>query len=191
MPKHRCAALAWLVAQKDARGIWPSTQATVLALKALLAGTGTPLGSPEPRQIDIAVDDQTVEQVTIPADAFDVVREIDVTGHVGLGSHRLSITSRGDAAAGYQVLARHYLPRAASPAVEQPLSIDLVYDRTKLTVGDTVGVTATIINNLPVEAPMVLVDLPDSARLRPRYRGLGKPGRRAHHCQIPSSRRAA
>ena len=40
------------------------------------------------------------------------------------------------------------------------MSIDLVYDRTKLTVGDTVGVTATIINNLPVEAPMVLVDLP-------------------------------
>jgi uncharacterized protein YfaS (alpha-2-macroglobulin family) len=159
-PETVRAALSWLIEQKDARGIWPSTQATVLALKALLAGTGQPLGVPGPRQIDIAVDDQTVEQVTIPADEFDVVREIDVTGHVGVGSHRLSITGRAAAAAGYQVLARHYLPQAASPAAEQPLSIDLAYDRTKLTVGDTVGVTATVVNQTSVEAPMVLVDLP-------------------------------
>ena len=33
-------ALTWLTAQKDPNGTWYSTQATVLALKALLAGTG-------------------------------------------------------------------------------------------------------------------------------------------------------
>src|SRR5262249_25291601 len=33
------AALSWLVAQKDPRGTWYSTQATVLALKALVAAT--------------------------------------------------------------------------------------------------------------------------------------------------------
>ena len=38
------ASLAWLVEQKDAHGTWHSTQATVLALKALLAGTDRPLG---------------------------------------------------------------------------------------------------------------------------------------------------
>ena len=47
------AALAWLIEQKDAHGAWHSTQATVLALKALLAGTDRPLGEARPRQIDI------------------------------------------------------------------------------------------------------------------------------------------
>ncbi|HEY1784769.1 MAG TPA: alpha-2-macroglobulin family protein, partial [Pirellulales bacterium] len=159
-PETCRAALAWLIEQKDPRGIWPSTQATVLALKALLAGTGGPLGSPKPREIEIAVDDRMVEQVAIPVDEFDVVREIDVTSHVGVGTHRLSITGRGDTAAGYQVVARHYLPQAATPAAEPQLSIELAYDRTKLAVGDTVGVTATVLNHMPVEAPMVLVDLP-------------------------------
>lgn len=32
------AALLWLIQQKDGRGTWHSTQATILALKALLAG---------------------------------------------------------------------------------------------------------------------------------------------------------
>src|SRR5262249_19054828 len=46
-------ALAWLVAHKDGRGTWSSTQATVLALKALLAGTGKPLGGDKPRRIAV------------------------------------------------------------------------------------------------------------------------------------------
>ncbi|HEX4141950.1 MAG TPA: alpha-2-macroglobulin family protein [Pirellulales bacterium] len=159
-PQTAHSALAWLVEQKDARGIWPSTQATVLALKALLAGTSRAASASGPRQIDIAVDDRVVEQVTIPAEEFNVVRQIDVTGHVGAGSHRLSITGRGDAVAGYQVLAQYYQPGAAAPAAERPLSIDLAYEHKQLTVGDAIGVTATIINNRPVEAPLVLVELP-------------------------------
>ena len=108
-------ALAWLVAQKDPAWYLAFDSGHGVGSQGVARRPGTALGSPEPRQIDIAVDDQMVEQVTIPADAFDVVREIDVTGHVGLGPHRLSITSRGDVPAGYQVLARHYLPRSPAP----------------------------------------------------------------------------
>ena len=43
-PETTRQALEWLVAHKDSTGTWHSTQATVLALKALLAGTGKPLG---------------------------------------------------------------------------------------------------------------------------------------------------
>src|SRR3569623_2955575 len=38
-PETVRGALAWLVSQKDANGTWHSTQATVLALKALLVGS--------------------------------------------------------------------------------------------------------------------------------------------------------
>src|SRR5581483_6178006 len=39
-PELTRGALAWLVANKDPNGTWHSTQATVLALKAILQGTG-------------------------------------------------------------------------------------------------------------------------------------------------------
>jgi uncharacterized protein YfaS (alpha-2-macroglobulin family) len=40
------------------------------------------------------------------------------------------------------------------------LSIDLVYDRTNLAVGDTVTATATVVNRMATTAPMVILDLP-------------------------------
>ena len=58
-PESVRRALAWLVAQKDGQGTWGSTQATVLALEALLAGTGKPLGGDKPRRIAILLDGET------------------------------------------------------------------------------------------------------------------------------------
>ena len=152
-------ALGWLIEQKGAQGLWPSTQSTVLALKALCAGTGKSLGEHQARQIEIAVDGQRVEEATIAADEFDVVRQIDVSSRMGVGAHRLSISNRG-APAAYQVLAWHYLPEPAAAATDQPLAITLAYDRTTLAVGDSVAVSAKIVNQMQVPAPMVLVDLP-------------------------------
>src|SRR5690606_6996318 len=42
-------ALTWLADQRDSFGTWHTTQATVLALKALIAGTGKPLGGERER----------------------------------------------------------------------------------------------------------------------------------------------
>jgi hypothetical protein len=44
-PATARSALAWLAEQKDPSGTWHSTQATVLALKALVAGTGKSLAA--------------------------------------------------------------------------------------------------------------------------------------------------
>src|SRR5204863_4184164 len=48
-------ALTWIVSQRQL-GHWGSTQATILALKALLLGTGKPDGGP--RRIEIALGGQ-------------------------------------------------------------------------------------------------------------------------------------
>jgi alpha-2-macroglobulin-like protein len=40
------------------------------------------------------------------------------------------------------------------------LSIELAYDKTNLSVNDTVGVTARVLNNSKEVAPMVILDLP-------------------------------
>ena len=82
-------ALSWLVAQKDVRGTWYSTQATVLALKALLAGTDQPLADAQPRQIDIQLDGHTVKGLAIPVDQSDVVQQVDLAREAWRGELEL------------------------------------------------------------------------------------------------------
>jgi hypothetical protein len=154
------AALAWLVEQKDARGTWHSTQATVLALKALLAGTDRPLGEARPREIEIAMDGKRVQTLVIPADQGEVMQQVDLSGHVTGGSHRLAIADRTGTATGYQATLVYHVPGADRPGGAEPLSIQLVYDKTALVVDDLVRATATVTNRTAAAAPMVILDLP-------------------------------
>jgi uncharacterized protein YfaS (alpha-2-macroglobulin family) len=165
--KHQATvrgALSWLVEQKDARGTWHSTQATVLALKALLAGTGKPLDGNAPRAIEIAVDGEVVRTVKIPADQSDVMQQIDVSVQVATpGAHTVRLAENSDAATGYQFAVRFHVEAEGQQPQSQALealAIDVAYDRTRLAVDDRVTCTASIKNNLPAAAPMVIVDLP-------------------------------
>jgi uncharacterized protein YfaS (alpha-2-macroglobulin family) len=165
-PETARGALAWLVAHKDANGTWHSTQATVMALKALLAGTGQPLGSDHPRLITVKVDNQVLRQIEIPNDQADVVQQLDLSDRVSSGTHRICLEERGSADSGYQVVFRYHVPQLENPGDDQassarePLSIKLDYDRTTIAVNDILTATATVTNHQPQAAPMVILDLP-------------------------------
>src|SRR5262249_22766718 len=136
-------ALAWLIAQKDSSGTWYSTQATVLALKALLAGTGKALGGEQERRIEIALGDSFKREIVIPADQAEVMKQIDLSEHLRAGSQRLTITEKTGTAAGYQVAFRYHVPDTKLQIAKEPLSIEVAYDKSELRVGDTI--TATVI----------------------------------------------
>src|SRR5439155_17691109 len=63
-------------------------------------------------------------------------------------------------AAGYQLAFRYHFPAVGGQEKNEPLAIDIAYDRTDLRVGDTVSATATVVNQMGQEAPMVILDLP-------------------------------
>src|SRR5262249_14720522 len=155
-------ALAWLVTQKDASGTWHSTQATVLALKALLAGTGTPLGGERERRITVTWGQGDGREVVIPSDQADVMQQIDLSGRLTPGTHRLTLAEQGEDATGYQLAFRYHVPGDRQDQAG-PLSIDLAYDRTELALGDTVTATASVVNRAAQAAPMVILDLPTPA----------------------------
>ncbi|MGH9173916.1 MAG: hypothetical protein ACRD1H_06145, partial [Vicinamibacterales bacterium] len=160
-------ALTWLVEQRDAQGTWHSTQATVLSLKALIAGTQNPLGGEQPRTIDIAVGGQTVRTIEIPADQSEVMQQINLSEHLRPGETTIALTERTETGTGYQVAFRYHVPEeAAEPTESEPLQIELVYDRTSLAVHETVTATATITNTMDEDAPMVILDLPIPAGFR-------------------------
>jgi hypothetical protein len=165
-PTTARGALAWLVSQKDARGTWYSTQATVLSLKALLAGTG-PLGGDQDRHIEVRLDDRLVQALDIPAGQAEVLKQVDLSPHLANGARRLTVTETTGTAAGYQVTFRYHLPEEAKPAPADPLAVALAYDRTELAVDDTVKATARVLNRMKQPAPMVMLDLPVPAGFAP------------------------
>jgi hypothetical protein len=155
------AALGWIAARKDTHGTWGSTQATVLALKALLAGTGKALGGDRPRRVSIALDGSTMRELAIPADQADVVQQFDLSDRVARGAHKLTVTDQSGTESNFQVVFRYHVPDdRKSPEADGPLAIRLDYDRTSLQVDDLVTVTATVENRATGVAPMVVLDLP-------------------------------
>lgn len=159
-------ALTWLIAQKDARGTWPSTQATVLALKALIEGTGKPLGGEIARDIRLTMNDGFERQISIPAAQSEVMQQIDLSDHLRTGSNHVELTESTGSASGYQI-AYHYNVPAPQSQDNQPLAITLDYDRSDLMVGQTMTATARVTNRMGETAPMVILDLPIPAGFAP------------------------
>ena len=153
-------ALTWLVKQKDGSGTWHSTQATVLALKALIKGTGKPLGGNQERKIQLTLDSQQVREIVIPADQAEVMQQIDLSQRITDGSHTLQLTDQSGLGSGYQVSFWYHFPDGPTQTQSDPLSIDLAYDRTELSVNEMITVSATVKNNMQQTAPMIIVDLP-------------------------------
>ena len=159
------AALAWLIEQKDPNGTWHSTQATVLALKTLLAGTGAALGDDQQRKIDLALGGETVREITIAADQSEVMRQINLSDMLTAGSqYQLALTDLTDTGVGYQMTFRYHVEEQASDQPVdrrgEPLSINIEYDRERLNVDETVTAVAVVTNNMEQSAPMVILDLP-------------------------------
>jgi hypothetical protein len=159
-PRTVRGAMQWLVAQMDSNGTWHSTQATVLALKALVEGTGTVGAEPRNREIVFSLDGRELRQLTIPADQSDVMQQLDFSQDVETGEHRLAIGDKTRTGCRFQLTLRYHLPEAAVEEESDPISIDVVYDRRVLRVEEHVNARATIVNNTQRDLPMVMVDLP-------------------------------
>jgi uncharacterized protein YfaS (alpha-2-macroglobulin family) len=158
-PATTRSALSWLVSQKDGNGTWHSTQATVLALKALVAATDASLGGDKERRFEIAMGPQFKKGIVISADQAEVMQQIDLSPFLGSGAQELTLAERSDTGAGYQVAFRYHVP-GVKPDKAEPLAIDLAYDRTELEVGGTLKASATVTNRQNQTAPMVILDLP-------------------------------
>ena len=153
-------ALAWVIEQKDGHGIWHSTQATVLALKALIAATGKPLGGGQQRQIEIRLDEKPFRQIVIPVGQADVMQQIDLSDRIVAGNHRLTLRDVSGSATAFQVAFWFHSPLDSGMERTEPLSIQLDYDRDQLTVNETITATMVVTNNMTSSAPMVVLDLP-------------------------------
>ena len=153
-------ALAWLIEQKDPNGTWHSTQATVHAMRALLAGAG-PSGEVEGDvHVTVAANGTLAKELTITPRTSDVFRLISLRHAVRKGTNTVALETAGKGNLAYQIVATHYLPWPEQrPAAPKELSIDVAYDTTTLKTNDLLTCRVTLRYNRPGSANMTIVDL--------------------------------
>jgi uncharacterized protein YfaS (alpha-2-macroglobulin family) len=150
-------AMTYIAAKKDASGAWGATQATIMALRALLLTTEK--GAADVRgTLEVVVNGKTAEKLLLTPENNDllyqfVFKDVDVKG-----GNMVEIRFAGKGGLAYQVVGQYFLPWDKKPENEA-LSIDVAYDRAHLVQDDIATATATVRNNLPKAANMVMVDL--------------------------------
>jgi hypothetical protein len=153
-------AIGYLVRSKYPGGTWGSTQATVLSLKCLLASLK---GSMENVDAVVKVHMNGIEKETITLDKTnaDMMFLVDCAKETVMGENKLTIEIDGKGSPMYEIASRFYVPwHLVEPEQKQDiLSIDLTYDKTKLTQDDVVTCRVKITNNISASADMVIVDL--------------------------------
>ncbi len=150
-------ALAYITSKKDATGAWGSTQATIMALRALLLasekGTADLRGT-----VEIAINGKTAEKLVLTPENNDLLHQFVFKEMESNGSNLVEIRYDGKGTLGYQTAGQYFVPWDKE-GEKEPFSISVNYDRTKLAQDDIATATATMRNNLPKSANMVMVDL--------------------------------
>jgi uncharacterized protein YfaS (alpha-2-macroglobulin family) len=153
-------ALSYLVSAKDSFGTYHSTQATILAMKALLSATGAPLADETGADIRVLVNGDEAGRVKITPETSDVMRLVSLKEKLRTGGNRIELEIRGKSSAAYQLVSRHYIPWPAE-AVEkkEPLRIEVRYDKRTIALDDRLRCDVRVTNTTAQAAAMVIVDL--------------------------------
>lgn len=159
-------ALTYIVKSKDPNGTWGSTQATILSLKALVAGLS---GSKQQGKasFQILANGKKAAQGEVTEENSDVMQIFDLTGAPGadgsrltVGANEVEIQVQGETSMMYQLIGRYFEPWK-KPLVEKKPNLDVAvsYDRTSLSTADLLRAKATLKYQGEIPTYMVIVDL--------------------------------
>jgi CD109 antigen len=155
-------AVEYLTWSRLGGGAWPSTQATVLALRALLLQAAE---QDRDATVRVKVNGAGAGAFKLAAGATQAtIIELGVKARRGQNVVELE----SDGQAGYQLLSSYVLPwRQRGDEASEPLSLDVAYGRTSLRVGDVLAVTVKLTYRRPDASGMTMVQLGLPAGLAP------------------------
>jgi len=152
-------ALNYIVRGKDPNGTWYSTQATVNCLKALVKSLGKGSESFE-GSVTVTVNGKQAGTFKITRDDSDVLRQVDAKTLVKPGANIIEISFDGKGSPAYSISSVYYLPWSkVKPEPNDPISIKVDFDRTKLAENDIVTSSVSVKFNGTGTAGMVILDL--------------------------------
>jgi uncharacterized protein YfaS (alpha-2-macroglobulin family) len=150
-------ALSYIASKKDAYGTWGTTQATIMALRALL--TATEKGAADVRgTVVVLLNGKPAEKLELTPENNDLLHQFVFKNVDAQSASTVGLQFEGKGGLAYQIVGSYYLPWDEKAGGE-PLSIDVSYDRTRLAQDDIDTASAIVRNNLQKTANMVMVDL--------------------------------
>jgi uncharacterized protein YfaS (alpha-2-macroglobulin family) len=164
-PQSVKQALTWISVRKTQSGTWGSTQATILAMRALLQGSTASLGQEFESTVTVSLNGESVEMFRLNKDNSDVMMQIDLSRHLRVGDNRVQFSQIPAGELPFQLTGVYWLPAAAfakapsDPSESDLLQISLEYDRALLPVNDQLKCTVTVKNNTSQLINMAIVDL--------------------------------
>jgi len=157
-PETTTKALTYLIRKKSAQGHWGSTQATILALKALMVSLGSQTETVD-ATVTVALNGEEAAELKITPEDSDVMRLVDLGEKTETGDSTVTLDLEGEGSMLYQIVGRYYMPWTGVAPQQEAMSIDVEYDKQQLAVNDLVTATVTVRNNRPASAQMIIVDL--------------------------------
>lgn len=163
-PESVKQALTWISSEKSSRGTWGSTQATILAMRALLAGSSASFGQEFDSTITVLLDGKSIETFLVNKDNSDVMKQIELTRYLHSGDNRVELRQAPAGELPFQLTGVSWLPADRSTlstpsAAVALLQIDVQYDHTSLPVNELLKSSVTISNNTGQVINMAIVDL--------------------------------
>src|SRR4029077_12608812 len=114
-------ALSYIASKKDASGAWGTTQATIMARRALLLSTDK--GAADVRgTLEISLNGKTVQKLTLTPENSDLLHQFVFKDINGKGASTVGCRLEGKGGLLYQVVGRFLFPWSKNPSGE-PLSI--------------------------------------------------------------------
>jgi uncharacterized protein YfaS (alpha-2-macroglobulin family) len=152
-------ARTYLVRSREGYGTWGSTQATILALRALVA-EAQPAERPDVPFI-IRVNGKEAARGAVTARNADLLQQFDLRAHLKPGRNEVTVEAKDTTDLTCQVVARHYLPWRNAPAAAHPaLKLEVDYERVRVAVGERLAVRARLRYTSKEPTCMVMVELP-------------------------------
>jgi uncharacterized protein YfaS (alpha-2-macroglobulin family) len=160
-PQTAAESLNWISAQKDPHGAWGTTQATILAMRALLKATGATFGRTTTSRVTVSLNGQPTERVTIDPEHSEVMQLVSLTDRLTAGPNRVELSLEPAGELAYQIAGAYWIaqPDLRPAPAPPPLELAVDYDRTALAVNDTLQCRVSAVNRTSNHLPMAIVDL--------------------------------
>jgi uncharacterized protein YfaS (alpha-2-macroglobulin family) len=150
-------SLAWIASKKNGDGSWGTTQATIMALRALLKASEQS-GSDAYGTAEILLNGKKVSSLEINKENNDLFHQFVLPQTNADRDNEIELRFSGKGGLAYQIAGRYFVPWQQT-TTREALAIEVKYDRTRLAQDEIVTGTAKIHNNQDKTAKMVMVDL--------------------------------
>lgn len=160
-PGHLDAArkgITWLQANRSGFGQWGATQATVLALKAMIAFDNATRVAPSAGSVTLLVDGVVVGEQRYEAGRREPMLFADFDARLTSAQHRITLRAKDGQVLPYSIAVeyRSTQPASSNAAV---VKLDASLAKTELKMGETVRLRAVVSNKTGVGQPMTLARL--------------------------------